>query len=79
MTSPKTLAPQAIPPNKAHIFLEELSTSAIASVDMNNIPQALQLLGKSQELIEALLSQGQEVNEDYVLLTLHSTAYAYQK
>mmetsp|Transcript_3324 Transcript_3324/g.6891 ORF Transcript_3324/g.6891 Transcript_3324/m.6891 type:complete len:573 (-) Transcript_3324:20-1738(-) len=80
MASIRTQAP--LPdkqPDKVNYYLEELCTSALSAVSTGDHEHALHLLGKSQELLEAMKAQGQEANPDYVLLTLHNSAYCYQK
>lgn len=66
-------------PDKANYYIDELCNSAIATAATGDYPQALQLLSKSQELLEALNSQGKSTNADSVLTVLHNTAYCHQK
>jgi hypothetical protein len=60
-------------------YLEELNVLALTAANVGDYETSLHFLGKSQELLEAMKTQGKEVNADYVLLTLHNTACCYQR
>jgi uncharacterized alpha-E superfamily protein len=65
--------------DKISSYLEELNVLALSAANAEDYETSLHFLGKSQELLEALKTQGKDVNADYVLLTLHNTAYCYQR
>lgn len=80
MASYRALAPYTEQhPDKVTFYLEELCSSALTSASEGDYEHALHLLSKSQELLEAKKTQGEDANADYVLLTLHNSAYCYQK
>lgn len=60
-------------------MLAEYSIVAHALIQQNQFHQALELLSQSEELLEAVTSQGGSIDLDYILLTVHNSAYCYMK
>lgn len=60
-------------------MLTEYSIVAYALIQQEEYNKALQLLSQSEELLEAVTSQGGSIDLDYILLTVHNSAYCYLK
>ena len=60
-------------------MLTEYNMIAYSLIQQEEYHKALQLLGQSEELLEAVTSQGGTVELDYILLTVHNSAYCYLK
>jgi len=60
-------------------MLTEYSIVAYALIKQEEYNKALQLLSQSEELLEAVTSQGGSIDLDYILLTVHNSAYCYLK
>lgn len=60
-------------------MLTEYSVVAFALIQKEEYHKALQLLSQSEELLEAVTSQGGVVDLDYILITVHNSAYCYLK
>lgn len=60
-------------------MLAEYSLVAYSLIQKDQYHQALELLSQSEELLEAVTSQGGSVDLDYILLTVHNSAYSYMK
>ena len=58
-------------------MLTEYSLVAYALIQQQDFHKALQLLSQSEELLEAVTSQGGVIDLDYILLTVHNSAYCY--
>jgi hypothetical protein len=60
-------------------MLTEYSLVAFALIQQGQYHQSLELLSQSEELLEAVTSQGGSVDLDFILLTVHNSAYCYSK
>jgi hypothetical protein len=60
-------------------MLTEYGVVAFALIMQEEYHKALQLLSQSEELLEAVTSQGGNVDLDFILLTVHNSAYCYMK
>lgn len=60
-------------------MLSEYSLVAYALIQQGQYHQALELLSQSEELLEAVTSQGGSIDLDFILLTVHNSAYCYSK
>jgi hypothetical protein len=60
-------------------MLTEYAIVAYALIQKQEYQKALQLLSQSEELLEAVTSQGGTIDLDYILLTVHNSAYCYMK
>lgn len=60
-------------------LLNELNSNTIALLDSQKYQEALEFLAQSEELLEAVTTQGGTVDNDIVLVTLHNQATAYQR
>ena len=60
-------------------MLSEYCIVAYSLIQKQEYHKAIQLLSQSEELLEAVTSQGGTVELDYILLTVHNTAYCYMK
>jgi hypothetical protein len=60
-------------------MLTEYSMVAFALIQKTEYQKALQLLSQCEELLEAVTSQGGNIDLDFILLTVHNSAFCYLK
>lgn len=60
-------------------MLTEYSIVAYALIQQEEYHKALQLLSQNEELLEAVTTQGGTVDLDFIILTVHNSAYCYMK
>lgn len=59
--------------------LDTLRTETLLKFNKHEYKSAIVFLKKSEELLEAMMTQGGSIKHDEVLLTLHNLAFCYQK
>ena len=60
-------------------FLNDYIGKAILSIQAKDYEEGLEYLLKSEEILEAVATQGGCVDENYVIVTLYNKALCYQK
>lgn len=58
-------------------LLNDLSANTITLIEGEKYVEALEFLSQSEQLLEAVTTQGGIVDNDVVLATLHNSAAAY--
>ena len=66
-------------PSDVESLLEILREEVLKRIELSDYKLAIQYLKKSEELLEAIMTQGQKLIYDEVLATLQNLAYSYQK
>ncbi|CAG9310536.1 unnamed protein product [Blepharisma stoltei] len=60
-------------------LLTDYSSAAIYFIEKEEFENALNALSQSEELLEAITTQGGFVDPDFILLTIHNSALCFQK
>ena len=60
-------------------YLTEYLESAMTLIQHEKFEEALDYLIRNEQLLEAVATQGQSVDSDLVLVTIHNIALCYQK
>lgn len=60
-------------------LLSDFILEALDLIKSERLKEALEVLSKSEELLEAVATQGGCIDQDIVLTTLHNTALCYQR
>lgn len=65
--------------NEIYQILNALHINCIEKISKSDFKVGIIILKKSEQLLEAILTQGGEIQHDIVLATLHNLALCYQK
>ena len=60
-------------------ILQEGNDSALAYIQKEDFENALKCLSSNEKLLEVVTTQGGDVDENYILITIHNIALCYQK
>ena len=69
----------ALPENELFKILKNLQNESFNKFSKNDFKSAIIYLKKSEELLEAMMTQGGEIKHDEILVTLHNLGFCYQK
>lgn len=60
-------------------LLMDYTNASLHYIEKEKFENALEALSESEELLEAITTQGGFVDSDFILFTIHNSAFCYQK